>query len=37
MGLKMESQIRDLMKKEGVFPSEAPPTKIVVTSNTQQL
>ena len=37
MGLKMESHIRDLMKKEGVFPSEAPPTKIVVTSNTQQL
>ena len=37
MGLKMESQIRDYMKKEGVFPSEGPPTKIVVTSNTQQL
>ena len=36
MGLKMESQIKDLMEKEGLFPSETPPTKIVVTSNVKQ-
>ena len=35
MGLKMESKIRNLMREESVFPSETPPTKIVVTYNTQ--
>ena len=36
MQLKMESHIRNRMKSKGLFPSQTPPQKILVTSNTQK-
>lgn len=36
MQLKMESHIRNRMKSKGLFPSQTPPQKILVTSNTQE-
>jgi hypothetical protein len=36
MGLKMESNLRDIMKDIDLFPSHTPPIKIVITSNTDK-
>lgn len=33
MGLKMESVVRDRLHEKGIMPSETPPVKIVITSN----
>jgi hypothetical protein len=36
MGLKMESNLRDIMKDKDLFPSRTPPIKIVIASNTDK-
>ena len=36
MGLKMESNLRDIMKDKYLFPSNTPPIKIVISSNTDK-
>ena len=36
MGLKMESNLRDLMKDKDLFPSHTPQIKIVIASNTDK-
>ena len=36
MGLKMESNLRDIMKDQDLFPSNTPPIKIVIASNTDK-
>ena len=36
MGLKMESNLRDRMKHQDLFPSPTPPLKIVIASNTDK-
>ena len=36
MGVKMESNLRDIMKNKGLFPSHTPPIKIVIDSNTDK-
>ena len=36
MELKMESNLRDIMKDKDLFPSNTPPTKIVIASNTDK-
>ena len=36
MGLKMESNLRDIMKDKDLFPSDTPPIKIVIASNTDK-
>ena len=37
MGLKMESNLRDIMKDIDLFPSSTPPIKIVIGSNIDKL
>lgn len=37
MGLKMESVIRDRMREKGIAPSETPPVKILISSNSTKL
>ena len=36
MGLKMESNLRDIMKDKDLFPSNTPPIKIVIASKTDK-
>ena len=36
MELKMESNLRDIMKDKDLFPSHTPPIKIVIASNTDK-
>ena len=36
MGLKMESNLRDIMKDKDLFPSHTPPIKIVIAPNTDK-